>query len=251
MIAWREKFWAFGLHFLITSMVAIAAAALIFLIWFPGQFAIMVGGTKLFLLIVGCDLALGPLISLVIYNSKKSRRELLLDYSIVGIVQLAALAYGLYAMSGSRPAYIAFVTDRIEVIAASEIDPSDLPAAKHSAYRSLPKWGARYVATVAPPEERNEALFTALGGKDVGFLPKYYAPYDSQADAIRRTAHPISELRARHPQAGPLIDEALADLKRNETELGWLPVRHPKGFWTALIDTSTALPVRYLNVDPY
>ena len=91
-IAWREKFIATAIHFGVTLALAACAAALIFLVWFPDPFETMIGGTELFMLVVGCDLALGPLISLVIYDSRKSRRELVTDYSIVGTVQLAALA---------------------------------------------------------------------------------------------------------------------------------------------------------------
>ena len=76
MIVWREKFVATGIHFLVTLGFAACAAALIFLVWYPDPFETMIGGTELFLLVVGCDLALGPLISLVIYNSRKSRRAL-------------------------------------------------------------------------------------------------------------------------------------------------------------------------------
>ena len=76
MIVWREKFVATAIHFLVTLLLAACAAALIFLVWFPDPLQTMIGGTELFMLVVGCDLALGPLISLVIYNSRKSRREL-------------------------------------------------------------------------------------------------------------------------------------------------------------------------------
>ena len=103
MIVWREKFRAMLLHFLITLAVAAVAAGVIFLVWFPDPFQAMAGGTKLFMLISVCDLVLGPLLSLVIYNSKKSRRELITDYSIVGVVQLAAFNYGVVAKAAPRP----------------------------------------------------------------------------------------------------------------------------------------------------
>ncbi len=126
MIPWREKFRAFSIHFATTLVVAAAAAALIFLVWYPPPFGTMVGGLKLFILITGIDLALGPLVSLVIYDSRKSRRALLFDYSVVAVVQIAALAYGIYSVSQARPAYVAFVKDRLEVIAAGEIAERDL-----------------------------------------------------------------------------------------------------------------------------
>jgi hypothetical protein len=94
------------------------AAALIFLVWFPDPYQTMVGGTKLFELVVICDLVLGPLISLVIYDRNKGRRKLIVDYTIVGVVQLAMLAYGVYVVAGTRPVYTAFNKDRLEVVSA-------------------------------------------------------------------------------------------------------------------------------------
>ena len=79
MILWREKFRAFGIHFATTLFVAALAAALIFFVWYPPPYATMVGGLKLFVLVTGIDLALGPLLSLVVYDSRKSRRALVFD----------------------------------------------------------------------------------------------------------------------------------------------------------------------------
>ena len=139
MILWREKFRAFGIHFATTLIVALLAAALIFLVWYPAPFGTMVGGLKLFMLITGCDLALGPLISLIIYNSRKSRLALVFDYTVVGVVQVAAFVFGVYSVSQARPAYVAFVKDRLEVIAAGEIAEKDLLEAKGSKYASPSK----------------------------------------------------------------------------------------------------------------
>jgi hypothetical protein len=41
MIAWREKFRAMSLHFLVTLAMAAVAAAMIFLVWFPDPFQAM------------------------------------------------------------------------------------------------------------------------------------------------------------------------------------------------------------------
>ena len=165
MIDWREK----ALHSASTfwSPCAVgSAAALVFLVWFPDPFQKMLGGTKLFEILVLCDLGLGPLTSFIIYNSKKSRRALLFDYTVVGIVQLAAFIYGLYAVANNRPVYIVFVGDRFEVIAAGEIDDADLAQAE----RSLPQatelgTAARRNREPQDPEEHNKMLFSALRGQ--------------------------------------------------------------------------------------
>lgn len=140
MIAWREKTTAFAVHFLVTLALSAIAGALVFLVWFPDPFQEMLGGTRLFEILVLCDLGLGPLTSFIIYSSKKSRRALLFDYSVVGIVQLAAFFYGLYAVANTRPVFIAFVGDRLEVVSAGEIDDADL-ARGGDRYRKRPTWG--------------------------------------------------------------------------------------------------------------
>ena len=58
-INWRERFVAAFIHFLITLLLAGIAAALIFLVWFPNGIAAVVGGTTLFVLVLGSDLVLG------------------------------------------------------------------------------------------------------------------------------------------------------------------------------------------------
>ncbi len=122
MINWREKFLAFAIHFVVTAAFGACAAALIFLVWFPHPFATMIGGTELFLLVVGCDLALGPLLSLVVYSSRKSRGKLVFDYVVIGVLQLAAMLYGVYIVAGTRPVYVAFSMDRFEIVTARDIE---------------------------------------------------------------------------------------------------------------------------------
>ncbi len=122
MIVWREKFIATAIHFLVTLALAACAAALIFLVWFPDPFAdhdrrhraVHAGRRAATSRSARC-------ISLVIYNSRKSRRKLIIDYAIVGTVQIAALVYGVFIVAGTRPAYVAFSADRLEVVTARDI----------------------------------------------------------------------------------------------------------------------------------
>lgn len=251
MILWREKFLATGIHFLVTLALACCAAALIFLVWFPDPFQTMIGGTELFTLVVGCDLALGPLISLVIFNSRKSRRELVIDYAIVGTVQIAALAYGVFILAGTRPVYVAFSTDRIEIVTARDISDAELAAAKEPLYRSLPLTGPRMVAVVVPEAEHDDALFQSLAGNEEHMRPRFFVSYESQLDQIRARARTIAELEKKHPASKPLLAAASAGLDIPASRLRWLPVHHRKGFWTALIDNDSGRPVAYVDFDPY
>jgi hypothetical protein len=251
MINWREKFIATGVHFAVTMVLAAIAAALIFLVWFPDPFQAIVGGTGLFLLVVGCDLALGPLLSLVIYNSRKSRRELLTDYAVVGAVQIAALVYGVIVVAGTRPVYVAFNKDRFEVVTARDISDDELTAAKSPEYTSLPWTGPRFVAIEVPEAERNDALFQSLAGNEEHQRPRFYVPVDSQQESIRQRAKPLAELASHKPESKPMIDGLAAGAGVSGGKLAWLPLHYRGAFWTVIVDTTTGRPVEYLPVDPY
>ncbi|HYJ41213.1 MAG TPA: TfpX/TfpZ family type IV pilin accessory protein [Steroidobacteraceae bacterium] len=251
MIVWREKFIATAIHFLVTLGLAACAAALIFLVWFPDPFATMIGGTELFMLVVGCDVALGPLISLVIYNSRKSRRKLIIDYTIVGIVQIAALVYGVSIVAGTRPAYVAYSIDRLEVVTAREFTDAELAAVRKPEYATLPFTGPRLVAIEVPPTDRNEALFSGLNGNDIYLRPKFFVRYEAQVESIRGHARPIALLMKRKPASRSLLEAAMRDVEIPAERVRWLPVHHSKGFWTALIDINDGKPIAYMDLDPY
>lgn len=250
MINWREKFRAFGIHFAATLVLALMSAGLFFFVWYPDPFHEMVGGSKLFLLVVACDLVLGPLLSLVIYNSRKSRRELYLDYSLVAAVQVAALAYGMFVAFSARPAYVVFNFSRLDVVAANDFDKADLQAATSPEFRKLPRFGPELVAAYVRPAERNEALMQALSGKDVSLRPQFFVPYDTAVKEVIGAAQSLDVLEEKHPEVTALISARLgndADVER----LKWLPVKHKRGFWTTLLDPESGRPIHYLPLDPY
>ena len=195
MIVWREKFLAAAIHFLATLALAACAAALIFLVWFPHPFATMIGGTELFLLVVGCDLALGPLLSLVIYNSAQVPPRADHRLLVIGAVQIAALVYGVFIVAGTRPVYVAFSMDRLEVVTARDISDAELAAAQAPVYGSLPLTGPRFVAIEVPAAEHNDAMFRSRSPATKNIMrPRFYVPYESQLEQIRARAKTLDEL---------------------------------------------------------
>jgi len=250
-IVWRDRFVAFAIHFLLTLALGALAAALIFLVWFPDPFQTMVGGTKLFELVVVCDLVLGPLISLVIYDKSKGRRKLVLDYTIVGVVQLAAMIYGVYIVAGTRPVEVAFSRDRLEVVTAREVSETELAAARLPEYRSLSLTGPRYISIQVPAADQQDALFQSVSGNEEHQRPKFYAPYEAALEQIRKRAKTIAALEKKFPGYAPALDAAVRESGIAPEVARWLPVHHRKGFWTAIIDPADGRPLAWAAVDPY
>ena len=90
---------ASAIHLVASTVVAALAGALVFFLWYPLPFREIAGGRELFLLLVAIDVVLGPLITLAVFNPRKPRTELVRDLSVVVLLQLAALAYGLHTVA--------------------------------------------------------------------------------------------------------------------------------------------------------
>ena len=108
--------------------------------WYPYPYRELSGGRELFTLVVAVDVVLGPLITLVIFNAAKTRRHLLMDFSVIGLLQVAALAYGLWTVFVARPVHLVFEYNRMAVVHAVDIEPSTLTQAPPG-FQQLPVGG--------------------------------------------------------------------------------------------------------------
>jgi hypothetical protein len=125
MGSWNDRFKAAGIHLCISIVIALLAAALVFYFWYPYPYREISGGRELFMILITVDVILGPSITLAIFNRAKPRRELRRDLAIVGLIQLAALGYGLWTVFIARPVHLVFEIDRFRVVHAVDV-PSDL-----------------------------------------------------------------------------------------------------------------------------
>ncbi|MBY4598086.1 TfpX/TfpZ family type IV pilin accessory protein [Ottowia caeni] len=249
---WLAKLKAFSIHFIATALLAALAAYLVFNLWFPHPFAEMMGGIKLFVLVVACDLALGPLMSLVIYNPNKRRNELLTDYAVVITLQIAALAYGLHTVGQARIAFLVFTVDRYVVVSAGELPKSERKKALQPEWRGVDWVGYHtvFVQQVADPSANYQLIMSALGGgRDLQHVVENYRPVAEHLADILQVAKSMESLRSRFPEQVQAIDAAVVKSAREEQGLLWLPVQAARVFWVAIIDARTALPVAWLNID--
>ena len=251
-INWRERIIAASIHLAVTLVVSGAAAAVIFMVWFPDGLADVVGGRTLFWIVVACDLALGPLISLVVFDSKKSRLELFVDYGVVAALQLGALAYGLSVVAASRPVFVAFNVDRLDIVSALELDDEALAAGTAPRFQSRSWIGPRMVY-IEPPkvgDGRQDILSAIMLGANGQLFPKYYRDYDSAVPSVLKKAHPIESLLNGSGDSRSTLEREIAMTNASIADLRWLLVRNRFGYAIALIDAQTGEPTKYLNVDP-
>lgn len=239
------------IHLSASALVAASIAALVLLAWFPGVYAQAMGAYRLLALILGCDVVIGPVLSLIVCSPGKPRRLLIMDYAVIVSLQLAALVYGLSVIVGSRPVFTVFAIDRFNLVAASEVEASDLQEHGGPAPYTL-SWRGPVPVLLKMPQDtagRNAALELDLSGKELQTLPRYYAPY--APDAVLATAQPLNTLLKRHPEFEAEVASAVRNAGLQADATVWLPVQTRMGFHTALLKRADASIVAMLGVDPY
>ena len=240
-IDWASRLGAALFHLGGSATLALIVAATVFGLWFPGPYRSHSGGAELFILVCGVDLALGPLITLVIFDRRKPISELRRDVAIIIALQLAALVYGLNMVSISRPVVLALEQDRFRVVAATGVYMKELPSAPTD-LRSLSLTGPRLVRSVVPtdPGKKLESVSLGLAGFDIGTRPSLWTHWDAaaRAEALAH-AKPLAMLALRHPGRQKDLDSAAASTGRSQQALVYIPMITFRDDWVALLDVAS------------
>lgn len=131
----ETRWTAFAIHLALSAAIFAALLAVIVLLLFPGGLFTVAGGWQGIRLIAGVDLVLGPLLTLIVYNVAKPRRELIRDLSIIASVQVAALAAGMWIVYLQRPVAVTWVHDRFVLSRHADYVAADERASALPGYR--------------------------------------------------------------------------------------------------------------------
>ena len=249
---WKGRLHASGIHLGISLSIAALAAAVVFGLWYPYPYREISGGRSLFLLVVFVDVVMGPLITLVIFNRTKPRRELMTDFLVVGLLQLAALSYGLWTVFVARPVHLVFEYNRMAVVHAIDVDPALLSKAPKE-LQTLPMTGPTAIALrpFKDSAEQMDATIAAMGGAPLPARSDLWQPYrDSVADILKE-AKPAAELQTRFPSQASLIHQAIESTGKTVAQLRYLPLLSRNDAWTVLLDAITAEPVGFIPLDSF
>lgn len=236
-------------HLAASATVVAAVAAVLFGVWYPGPFRQLSGGITLFLILAGVDVILGPMLTAVVFNPAKPRRELTTDLAVIVVLQACALGYGVWTMAAARPVWLAFEVDLFRVVTAVDVDEQQLPDAP-AALRQLSWTGPRLLATEKPTGDRQiEATMLGLHGVHLAVQPRYWVPFDSQRDQAWARARPLAELPERLRQDLPArLQYWPGEARPTPQELRWLPVLSARASWTVFVDRNGS-PVAFAPFD--
>lgn len=223
----QDKLKAFAIHFAISLILVLSTYVVIHLLWYPAPLFKATDAGKILVMILIVDLILGPLLTLVVY--KKHKKTLKMDLTIIALIQLSALSYGLYSVYEARPVWIAYVVDRFELVRANDILEEDEQT------HHLPKLGLEYTYVDLTGLDATEKLDSILDETTYGISPvqrpKFYNDFELAKPLIIEKSQNLTFL---NDYNNPIIVREI--LQKYPQADSFLPIKANAIDMTALID---------------
>lgn len=235
------------IHLLISALVALIGIGLVFWVWHPDPLQKAVGVTHIFLMMLGIDVVLGPLLTLLVASSKE-KKTLKFDLSVIAAVQLAAYLYGMHSIAVSRPVYVAFDKLRFEVVQADSVvratDKTILPE-----YQSNPLFAPQWVS-VRPykdaAEQSRRTMLELQEGVSPSMMADLYQPLNDGWGGMLERKHGLDELKQYNP-----AEQVAKELAAYPQADSYLPMKAPSEDMAVLLDSEQKQVLGIVDLRPW
>ena len=225
----KSRLKAFGLHFSGSVCVLLLVVGTLYLGWYrwPGWY--LTGVLKVLPIIVGVDVVLGPLLTLVIASPGKPARALARDIACIVVVQLIALSYGATALWHGRPLYYTYSVRELSVTQGIDLAPAEVESARKSNPDFAPHWYSRPRWAWAPlpqdPQRANSSDPSATkGGLDVTAMPRYFKPWSQGLGSLREHLQKVGDLNYFSKKQREVLTKRLLDAGFDPATADTLPM---------------------------
>ena len=233
-------------HLGISIFIVLAVIGLVFGVWYPQPLATAVGVTQIFLMLILIDIIVGPLLGLLVY--REGKKSLKFDLSIVILLQISALVYGLYNLEQGRPAWLVYNVDRFELVRKNELVDINIQQAQPQFQQ--PSWfKPQYVSTefAKDTQQRNNEMFAEIfDGISVAQRPERYVELTQAKTQIQQRALPLKELEQYNSKT-----EVKKTLAKYPNADAWLPLKANAIDMVVLINKDTAEIIKIVDLRPW
>ena len=238
---------AASIHLLISCLIVISVFSTMYLLWYPGNYFSLMGGKKLLALIGGVDLLLGPLLTFIVFKSGK--KGLFFDLACIGMLQVIAFSYGIYALTVSRPVFTVFNHNQFQIMAQVDMLDSELAKAKQAKWKTLSYAGPVLVAIGAPnSKDKKEALFAKLVAPHAGHYPILFDDFVNHKAEIIKSGKQLALLAQKSQINAATISKFLNSENRQLSEFLYFPVITDYAEMSMVVDAKTAKVMTILDV---
>lgn len=248
----RFRIRAFATHLGASALTLSVILGALYVGWYkwPGWY--LTGVASVVLVMVGVDVVVGPLLTLVIASPAKQRRLLARDVGVIILVQLIALLYGTVQLWNGRPLYLAFSENVLQLVQAYDIpaDEAELGATENPTlaprWYSLPRW----IWAPLPPDEgeRKKIVDAAMtGGTDVIGMPRFYKTWESGLPALKMQLKPMAAVTYFFPDQKKKLRERMLAAGLNPDQSNAITLTGRNKFLLAVFDPANLQLVALLH----
>ncbi len=185
---------AFLIHLGISLSIFAVLAYLVVDVWYPDFFFHTDGGWQGLRLLLGVDLVLGPLLTLIVYRAGKP--GLRFDLTAIGVAQATCLAAGIWIVHGERPLAMVYVDGSFYSVTAQSFEEVNAPVPDLDAFPGrYPKWVS--VKLPEDPIEQSKVRGEMFrGGRMLSTVSDYYVAFKPE-DVDVHEERSIDEIKDR------------------------------------------------------
>lgn len=239
----RLKF--FLSHLSISLIIALLVIGLVFFVWYPSPLAQAVGVTHIFLMLLAIDVVVGPILGVLVY--KEGKKSLNFDLTVIILLQVIALFYGIYSIEQGRPAWLVYNVDRFELVRKNEIVDQNINQAKPQFQQSSwlkPQYAA--VEFAKDKNQRSDDMFAeVLGGISIAQRPERYVELNKAKKQMQQREQKLELLQQYNSKTD--VEKILAKYPQ---ATAFLPMKASAVDMTVLIDQKANV-VKIVDLRPW
>ena len=239
-------------HLWPSALVLAIIAGLILFVWYPYPFLQFKANGKFSLSLVFIAGFIGPALTWLVTRQDKSKRALVFDLIVITIIQMAAIAWGTFALYQNRPYFMVFTIDRFEVLSIRDVDISTITQPE---FLDKPTVGpiALYASMPVDHEGFQKLLKEVMfeGKPDLQFRPEFWSLYAEKQQLTLEASQALEELRLARPESVKAIDKLVNKNGGDITRLKFVPGIVQDAQFAAILDAGSGEVIDTLTIDAW
>jgi len=245
-----NRFQAFAIHLTASATFVGLFLGFTFFVLYPAPLFQVEGAKLPIQIMLGVDIVLGPLLTLVVF--KPGKPGLKFDMAVIIAIQLAAFIYGASVIISERPAIVSFAVDRFVVIAAAETE--EMPMDKiDSGQVKLKVIGPTYVYAEMPenPAEHGLVFGVHEGGADLERRPEFYRDFHSNIERNFAKAMDLQKYAEKFEEGRVEIEKYLKASGKSYDDIAAYPVAGKHHDMVLVVDKQSKSLAGFIDIHPW
>ena len=240
-----NRFKAFAIHFAISLVIFFILLFFILAQWYPEPLFSNDGGWRVIRIIIGVDLILGPVLTLMVF--KVGKPGLKFDLAMIAIVQALALSWGVWVTYNERPVAYVYTLDYFTPVPAYQLAEQGITS------KELKKYGDSspvYIYSDIPKEKVSQSIVKSMkAGKPLYLLTEYYKNMSSEQSKILKDGSMNLEKYVKDkPKLKQLYKNAL--LSTVQTNVSYLALHSREKWNTVIFDLDKMKIIGSIDIEP-